>query len=67
MGCSDVVSVVDEEPPRELILELYMNLPMTNDGYYIFDYPNENLTLIHLWNQSPVQWKESFGSLMIFV
>ena len=41
IGCSDVVSVVDEEPPRELILELYMNLPMTNDGYYIFDYPND--------------------------
>ena len=48
VGCSDIMNfdmvseVEDDEPKLELMLELYMDLPMTNDGYYIFDYPNES-------------------------
>ena len=38
-GCSNILTS-DEEPKRELVLELYMNLPYTDDGYYLFNYPN---------------------------
>ena len=38
-GCSNILTS-DEKPKRELVLELYMNLPYTDDGYYLFNYPN---------------------------
>ena len=36
-GCS---SITKSDEREELILKLHMNLPMTEDGYYLFDYPN---------------------------
>jgi len=47
VACSDfsipsVTQSESDEDEREVTLEVYMNLPMTSDGYYIFDYPNES-------------------------
>ena len=40
VGCSESPFNSESTNESNLILELYMNLPMTDDGYYIFDYPN---------------------------
>ena len=39
ISCSSILEP-EEQPKEELILNLYMNLPYTDDGYYLFDYPN---------------------------
>ena len=39
LGCESTLS--NGADKEELILKLYMNLPMTSDGYYVFDYPND--------------------------
>ena len=40
LGCSpNSLSNLSEDEP--ITLEVYMNLPLTDDGYYLFDYPND--------------------------
>ena len=40
MGCEDIVSSPPPDSDYEPILYLSMPLPITEDGYHIFDYPN---------------------------